>query len=140
MPECQVHDCRLQQGVKDGLGVSFFTIPDGRKPEKKNIAARWLHFCGTGHHVKTFKFGRDKKVCERHFTPDCFIEDTHIKMAKALGHKVTKPKALAPGSIPTVVTQHRQTYDPERAARAQQREDKKVKQYQYILIVLSHIS
>ena len=125
MPECQVHDCRLRRGRGDGKGISFFRIPDGSKPEYREIAQKWLHFCGTGHDVKTFKFTREKIVCENHFTPDCFVDDFHSKMARMRGEE-PKHKALRADAVPTVVSHRRQTYDPDRAERAKKRSDKKV--------------
>ena len=127
MPECQVHDCRNERGKPGkGKGLSFFQIPDGRKPENREIAQRWLHFCGTGHKVNTFKFGRDKLVCEKHFNPDCFTDDAHIRMCTVFGTTPRYSKVLKPGSVPTVVSHHRQTYDADRAERAQRRETAKV--------------
>ena len=125
MPQCQVHDCKLQRGHRNAKGVSFFRIPDGSKPELREIAQRWLHFCGTGYDARTFNFTPDKIVCEHHFTSDCFVDDAHIRMARERGEK-PKHKCIRPGSVPTIVSQHRQTYDAAREGRAKAREQKKV--------------
>ena len=50
-----------------GHGKTYFLIPNpNRFPEKRNLAARWVHNIGTGWTVKTFKFGTSKKVCQDH--------------------------------------------------------------------------
>ena len=126
MPQCQVHDCRLRRGHGEGKKVSFFSIPNGSKPELREIAQKWLHYCGTGYTVQDFSFGYEKVVCERHFTPDSFTDDSHIRMCQMLGETPKWSKRLKAGAVPTVVSHHRQTYDPDREARAKQRSHKKV--------------
>ena len=126
MPQCQVRGCTLRRGHAEGKGMSFFRIPDGSKPELRDIAQKWLDFCGSGYDARNFKFTSDKIVCERHFTPECFVEDTHNRMARVLGTK-PKHKCIATGSVPSIVTeQQRQKYEAAREGRTKSRNSKKV--------------
>ena len=129
MPQCQVHDCRLKRGLGAGKGVSFFKIPDGSKPENREIAQKWLHFIGTGHSVDHFEFANHKLVCENHFTPDCFTDDYHIRQCKLFGKTPRHKHVLREGAVPTVVSHRRQKYDHEREQRAKKRTHKKVSHF-----------
>ncbi len=96
---CQAYVCSNQNRLgKPGYRKSYFKIPDPTKhPEKTELAARWLHNIRTSWTVKTFTFGDYKKVCEDHFSPDCFEENFQ---AKLLGYKPRRK--LKEDAVPTI--------------------------------------
>ena len=57
---CAVYGCYNRYDKGKGKGISLFSISNPRiKPEKKDLAARWLFNIGTG-------------VCHEHFTESYF--------------------------------------------------------------------
>ena len=59
---CAAYECynRSEKGI--GKRTSLFSIPKPRiKPEKKDLAARWLFKVGTGGTVNIYLFGNAKK-------------------------------------------------------------------------------
>ena len=116
---CQAFGCsnRDERG-NPGYGKSFFQIPDPTKhPEKADIAARWLHNMRTDWTVKTFRFGKSKKVCEDHFESTCFEENLE---AEALGYKPRKK--LKADSFPTIFSFAQPETSTGRAERAEKRQ------------------
>ena len=73
---CQAYGCKNHDRPgTPGHRKLYYQIPDPtRHPEKADLAARWLHNIRTGWTVKTFKFGKHKKVCEDHFESSCFVD------------------------------------------------------------------
>ena len=60
----------------------FYTIPNlNIQPEKRNLAAQWLHNIGTGVSSQElqscFIF---KRVCKDHFEASCFLDDMQARL------------------------------------------------------------
>ena len=63
MVTCAAHGCYNRSDKGKGKGISFFSFPNPRiKPEKKDLAARWLFNIGTGWTVKNYSFDNAKKL------------------------------------------------------------------------------
>ena len=49
-------------------------------PEKRDIAAQWLHSIRTWWTAKNFKVASYKRVCEDHFEAPCFLDDVQARL------------------------------------------------------------
>ncbi|XP_070543660.1 uncharacterized protein [Ptychodera flava] len=97
MAECQVPSCKNKVGKASGK--SFFQIPDPTKSTSNiQLAEKWLENIGVKHSASTFKFSRNKVVCEDHFHQDCFQRNLQ---AELLNYK-PKRKLLKVGAVPTI--------------------------------------
>lgn len=101
MPQCQAFGCSNLRGSLDENGekIAFFPIPDSSKSEENyELCRQWIRAIGTDKFDhKKYKHHRDRVVCEKHFTPECFEEDLK---ARLMG---TEPqKKLRQGSVPTL--------------------------------------
>ena len=73
MPDCRAKYCTVLRGQ----GYSTFAIPDPKKDH--NRCARWIHNRGNLKlDIRTFKYSKDKIVCEKHFKGSCFKEDIQV--------------------------------------------------------------
>lgn len=86
--------CVNEKGDK----LSFFSIPNPKKSKENYQLCRWIHAIGTDKFDhKKYEYHRDRVVCEKHFTTECYVDDMQ---ARLMG---TEPKKkLKPGSVPTV--------------------------------------
>ena len=124
MPECQAYGCKNKPD--HCKGKSFFKIPDPTKDASvRGVAAKWLHFIGTGHSVDKFHFGKQKVVCEDHFTADSFTDDQHIRICRMLDRTPRYSKVLVPGAVPTLFVHRSAQPDHGRGDRAKNRDGKK---------------
>ena len=102
MPQyCVVAGCRLRRGIREGKGISFFQFPNDTTLKLRKLAQKWLEFCGKDQDVENFKYHRNKTVCEKHFTPECFIEVGTKSHSFGQG---TRRKRLHTGAVPTVTS------------------------------------
>lgn len=123
MPQCQAFGCNNKPHLCKGK--TFFKIPNGKlNPELRDISGKWLSYIGTGHSVDKFKFDNYKQVCEDHFTPDCFVEDEHIKMCMLMG-ETPRYKKLHQQAIPSIFIHKRPKKDYGRGDRVANRDAKK---------------
>ena len=99
---CQVLGCdnKLWSNSDRTQGPTFFIIPNGKRPEKRDLAIQWLAYIGRGDDVDKYNFSSGKKICEKHFHPDWFTDDRHIRMCKELGLPPKYTKCLKAGAIP----------------------------------------
>ena len=68
-------------GCNNSDNRSFYSTPyPNINPEKRNLAAQWLHNIGNGWSVKIFKVASHKRVCEDHFEAFCFLDDMQAKL------------------------------------------------------------
>ena len=94
---CCLYGCYNISDKGKGKGISFFSFPNPRiKPEKKDLAARWLFNIGTGWTVKNYSFDNAKKVCHEHFEESCF----ETELQERLGFRIRKH--LKPDAVPTI--------------------------------------
>ena len=78
---CAAYGCNNRTDRKLRDKRTFYTIPNPNiHPEKKNLAAHWLHNIGTGWSVKNFKVASYLKVCEDHFEGSCFLDDMQARL------------------------------------------------------------
>ena len=101
---CMVVGCNTKTGVHPN--ISTFKIPDPFRfkdqssKEFKNAKERtqkWLYSLKRGFTVDTFKFTKDKRICEKHFKLEMFEENLP---AKFLGYEPSCKK-LKPNAVPT---------------------------------------
>jgi hypothetical protein len=75
IPECQAKYCTVLRVQ----GYSTFAIPDSKK--NYNRCARWIQNLGNLKlDIRTFKYSKDKIVCEKHFEGSCFKEDSQVSI------------------------------------------------------------
>ena len=120
---CAAYGCnnRTDRNLRDKR--IFYTIPNAKiHPEKRNLAAQWLHNIGTGWSVKNFNFASYKRVCEDHFEASCFMDDME---ARLMGYQ-KKKKKLKRDAVPTVFAFKQHLVDDSRAKRAEKRTQKQV--------------
>ena len=114
---CCLYGCYNRSDKGKGKGISFFSFPNPRiKPEKKDLAARWLFNIGTGWTVKNYSFDNAKKVCHEHFEESCLETELQERLRFRI-HKHLKPDAV-PTIFSSRPTRHGQQ---ERRERAQKR-------------------
>ena len=78
-----------------GKGISFFSIHNPSiKPEKKDLAARWLFKIDTGGTVKYYTCSLAQRVCHEHFEGSSFEAELETR----LGFRSKRPKH---GAVPT---------------------------------------
>ena len=103
MPSCQAYGCSQTTG-KSGKGKSFFKVPEPKNEKERARAEKWLSCIGAGHEVRTFKFSKDKVLCEDHFHIDCIKKNMMNEVLK-LPTKGTR-KELVEGAIPSIFFYH----------------------------------
>ena len=121
---CAAYGCYNRSDKGRGKGISFFSIPNPRiKPEKKNLAARWLFKIGTEWTVKNYSFIGAQRVCYEHFEESCFEAELQTR----LGFR--RFKRLKPGAAPTTfnINTTQSHNQQERKERAQKRTQKKAR-------------
>ena len=97
MVTCAAYGCYKRSDKGKGKGISFFSFPNPRiKPEKKDLAARWLFNIGKGWTVKNYSFDNAKKVSHEHFEESCF----ETELQERLGFRIRK--RLKPDAVPTI--------------------------------------
>ena len=79
MPQCKAFGCFNEQGKchnEDRGHKSFFKFPNPTKSkESRKLCAKWLANLKNANlpiHVRDYIWSGAHKVCEDHFTPDCF--------------------------------------------------------------------
>ena len=113
MPQCKAFGCLNEQGKchnKDGSHKSFFKFRNPTKSkESRKLCAKWLANLKNANlplHVRDNTRSGAHKVCEDHFTPDCFQgQGAHVfanDVAASLGFKPTR-RILRHGAFPTQV-------------------------------------
>ena len=94
MPMCQAYGCSKKPN--DHEKKSFFAIPNPDKERERCV--KWLNNIGTDKFdIRTYKYVKNRVVCEDHFEQDCF-QDVR---AKVMGYE-PKKKLLKPDAIPTI--------------------------------------
>ncbi len=122
MAMCKAFGCTNNK--RKHKGKHFFSVPTPSTEERKAIAQRWLHNLGTGHTLKTFRFGRNSVVCEDHFHESCYEENMQ---ARLMGY--TANKRLKRDAVPTIFVHRTQKMDKKRNDRLDKRNSKKVKKF-----------
>ena len=128
-----MYGCWVQYQDWCSPNLSTFKIPnpfrfkDQNSEECRNDkerAQKWLHSLKRGFKIGTFKFTKDKRLCEKHFKPAMFEEDLQ---AKLLGYKPSCIK-LKPTAVPTEFPYCKKTMDIRAfsAERAKRRDRKQV--------------
>ena len=85
---CCLYGCYNRSDKGKGKGISFFSFPNPRiKPEKKDLAARWLFNIGTGWTVKNYSFDNAESSFE-------------TELQERLGFRICKH--LKPDAVPTI--------------------------------------
>ena len=113
MPQCKAFGCFNEQGKchnEDGSHKSFFKFPNPTKSkESQKLCEKWLANLKNANlplHVRDYAWSGAHKVCEDHFTPDCFQgQGAHVfanDVAASLGFKPTC-RILRHGAFPTQV-------------------------------------
>ena len=96
MVTCAAYGCYKRSDKVKGKGISF-SFPNPRiKPEKKDLAARWLFNIGKGWTVKNYSFDNAQKVSHEHFEESCF----ETELQERLGFRIRK--RLKPDAVPTI--------------------------------------
>jgi hypothetical protein len=98
--KCLAKGCVLRTGTVETKGVSFFQFPNPKT--RRDLAQRWIENCGIKCDIDKFTLGTNGLICEKHFTIDCFTEDNHIKINKALGKRPRYEKVLKIDAVPTI--------------------------------------
>ena len=104
MLTCMVVGCNTKTGVHPNLSTikipNPFRFKDQNSEEfrnEKERAQKWLHSLKRGCKIGTFKFTKDKRLCEKHLKPEMFEENLQ---AKLLGYEPSCKK-LKPIAVPT---------------------------------------
>ena len=116
MVTCAAYGCYNRSDKGRGKGISFFFFPNPRiKPEKKDLAARWLINIWRGWTVKNYSFDNAQKVCHEDFEESCF----ETELQERLGFRIHK--RLKSDAVPTIFSfKPTQSYgQQERKERAQ---------------------